>query len=174
MSHPCKRSRIRLARAIDACDISLLSRSEIEHGLPWAWRPETVAGAIANPNMNVIVTTAPAGASPAFDSSDESSMQLTGFALVYFGRTHAHVELLAVQRGWRRQGIGRELLDWQVESARTAGIRHLTLEVRKSNAAAQAFYRDCGFEARDTVGGYYNNREDALRMSRKLEVLHES
>ena len=174
MSHPCKRSRIRLARAIDACDISLLSRSEIEHGLPWSWRPATVATAISNPNMNVIVATTPSRAASDLYSTEESAMQLTGFALVYFGRTHAHVELLAVNRGWRHQRIGRELLNWQVESARTAGIRYLTLEVRKSNTAAQAFYSDCGFEARDTVGGYYNNREDALRMSRKLEVQHES
>lgn len=124
--------------------------------------------------MNVVVTTAQAGTSPHLVSSDESSTHLTGFALVFFGRTHAHIELLAVQRGWRRHGIGRELLDWQVASARTAGIRYLTLEVRKSNTKAQAFYRDCGFEARDIVTGYYNNREDALRMARKLEVQHES
>lgn len=161
---------IRLAKSGDACDIALLSRCEIEYGLPWAWTPEAVAGAISNTNMNVAVAVSDTG-----DNADaDSRYKLCGFALVYFGRTHAHINLLAVSNTCRRRGIGRELLDWQIKSARTAGIRYLTLEVRRTNKAAQDFYRDCGFETRDTVTRYYNNKEDALRMIRKLEVQHES
>ena len=176
MSQSCRRATIRLATPGDACDISLLSRSEIEYGLPWAWRPETVTRAIAQPTMNVAVATSDAhsyeNASGIY--SAEQSQRLVGFALVDFGRTHAHINLLAVEKSSRRRGIGRTLLDWQVASARTAGIRYLTLEVRKSNSAALAFYRDCGFEIRETVTRYYNNQEDALRLARKLEVEHES
>jgi len=170
---------IRLARCTDACDIALLSRSEIEYGLPWAWTPDAVARAISNPNMNVAIATAAtsqggssASSSPTHPQLD--SQELCGFALVYFGRTHAHINLLAVNSAWRRRGVGRKLLDWQINSARTAGIRYLTLEVRRTNRAAQNFYGDCGFEVRDTVSRYYNNKEDALRMIRKLEVQHES
>ncbi len=163
---------IRLANSRDTCDIALLSRCEIEYGLPWAWTPEAVARAIGDSNMNVAVAVSDQGLKPQTDS--ESQQALCGFALVYFGRTHAHINLLAVSKNIRRRGVGRELLDWQIKSARTAGIRYLTLEVRRTNRAAQDFYRDCGFELRDTVSRYYNNKEDALRMIRKLEVQHES
>jgi len=176
--HPNK-PVIRLARNSDACDIALLSRNEIEYGLPWAWRPGAVATAIANSNMNVAIATS-AAVSPLaaeikeLSLSPDAQQHLCGFAIVYFGRTHAHINLLAVDQSWRRRGVGRELLEWQVSSARTAGIRYLTLEVRNSNKAAQTFYQDCGFEVRETVRNYYNNREDALRLARKLEVQHES
>lgn len=176
MSQFCRKEIIRLARPGDACDIALLSRSEIEYGLPWAWRPETVTRAIAQSNMNVAVAISDAHSHNSASGiyGDKHSQHLVGFALVDFGRTHAHINLLAVQKSSRRRGIGRNLLDWQVASARTAGIRYLTLEVRKSNSAALAFYRDCGFELRETVTRYYNNQEDALRLARKLEVEHES
>ena len=150
-----------------------MSRSEIEYGLPWAWTPEAVARAIGNSNMNVAVATIPNSDVAALHDA-ENLHTLCGFALVYFGRTHAHINLLAVGKQFQRRGLGRKLLDWQVASARTAGIRYLTLEVRRTNSAAQDFYSDCGFETRDTVSRYYNNKEDALRMIRKLEVQHES
>ncbi len=151
---------VRLGRNSDACDIALLSRREIEYGLPWVWTPAHVARAINDQNVNVAVTRA----------GDE----LSGFAIVYFGRTHAHVNLLAVADAYRRRGIAKRLLEWQLCSARTAGIRYMTLEVRRNNIDAQSFYRECGFETREIVSRYYRNNEDALRMVRKLEVQHES
>lgn len=151
---------VRLADNSYACDIALLSRREVEYGLPWAWTPAAVARAISNDNINVVVTT--------------DKGRLTGFSIVYFGRTHAHINLLAVDPAYRRRGIARRLFEWQLESARTAGIRYMTLEVRNRNIGAQSFYQECGFETRDTVSRYYRNNEDALRMIRKLEVQHES
>lgn len=173
VNQPKVNPTIRLANSSDACDIALLSRSEIEYGLPWAWTPEAVARAISNNSMNVVVATTPANVS-SFAADTETQYDLCGFALVYFGRTHAHINLLAIKKANRRKGLGRKLLDWQITSARTAGIRYLTLEVRRTNSGAQNFYRECGFETRDTVSRYYNNEEDALRMVRKLEVQHES
>ncbi len=173
VNQPRVNPTIRLANSSDACDIALLSRCEIEYGLPWAWTPEAVARAISNSSMNVVVATTPAnGTSVVTDAG--SQQDLCGFALVYFGRTHAHINLLAIKKTYRRRGLGRKLLDWQIASARTAGIRYLTLEVRRTNSGAQNFYSECGFETRDTVSRYYNNKEDALRMIRKLEVQHES
>ena len=151
---------VRLADCTDACDIALLSRREVEYGLPWAWTPGAVARAIADQSVNVAVVS--------------HKGHLTGFAIVYFGRTHAHINLLAVDPAHRRKGIARRLFEWQLESARTAGIRYMTLEVRNKNLGAQHFYQECGFEIRDTVSRYYRNNEDALRMIRKLEVQHES
>jgi ribosomal protein S18 acetylase RimI-like enzyme len=46
---------------------------------------------------------------------------------------------------WRGRGIGRRLWDATLAFAREAGYRKLVLQVRGSNAGAQAFYRSLGF-----------------------------
>ena len=45
----------------------------------------------------------------------------------------------------RGQGVGRALLDWVAERARTLGCCKLTLEVLSNNHAALAAYRRAGF-----------------------------
>ncbi len=47
-----------------------------------------------------------------------------------------------------------------------AGASAVQLEVRASNAAAQAFYRRCGYQDVFTIPGYYANGEDAQMMMR--------
>ena len=48
---------------------------------------------------------------------------------------------------WRRQGLGRRLWSATTAFAADAGYRKLVIQVRASNAAAQAFYRGLGFQA---------------------------
>jgi ribosomal-protein-alanine N-acetyltransferase len=85
-----------------------------------------------------------------------------------FGEDRAHLVLLAVRPTHRRRGIGRRLLEWLVQSARTAGVRSLHLELRANNEAARAFYRAMGFSETILVPGYYRGRESALRMIRMV------
>jgi putative acetyltransferase len=53
---------------------------------------------------------------------------------------------LMVARGWRRQGIGRALLEAAVEWAQGAGVRKLELHVFPHNEAAIKLYEAFGFE----------------------------
>jgi RimJ/RimL family protein N-acetyltransferase len=53
---------------------------------------------------------------------------------------------LMVAAGWRRQGIGRALLEEAVEWARGAGVRKLELHVFPHNEAAIKLYESFGFE----------------------------
>jgi ribosomal protein S18 acetylase RimI-like enzyme len=46
---------------------------------------------------------------------------------------------------WRRRGLGRLLWSATTAFAAEAGYRKLVIQVRGSNAAAQAFYRGLGF-----------------------------
>ncbi len=62
-----------------------------------------------------------------------------------FYAIHAHLNLLAVQPGYQRQGIGRQLLEWLEASARTAGIFTVHLELRANNDGARAFYEKLGY-----------------------------
>lgn len=91
-----------------------------------------------------------------------------GFAIMRFGDIHAHLFLLAVQPEFRRQGIGRLLMQWLEKSCRTAGIRQIRLEVRASNLGARRFYRQLGYRFIGQVGGYYDGLEAAVILARSL------
>ena len=76
-----------------------------------------------------------------------------------------HITNLAVHPAFRRRGTGRSLIVRLEEIARERGVRHLTLEVRKSNLAAQNLYRDLGFVSVGIRRQYYlDNMEDAIIM----------
>jgi ribosomal-protein-alanine N-acetyltransferase len=69
----------------------------------------------------------------------------------------------------QRCGIARALLLELIATARVRGIRELGLEVRVSNAAAQALYRAHGFRLTGLRRGYYRSPdEDALLMGLTL------
>jgi [ribosomal protein S18]-alanine N-acetyltransferase len=89
---------------------------------------------------------------------------MVGFAIAGFGDEIAHLSLLAVRREWQRKGAGRALFQWLKESALTAGIATMRLELRSTNREARLFYRALGFEDAGLAPGYYRGREAALRM----------
>lgn len=79
----------------------------------------------------------------------------------------AELANLAVDPAWRRTGVGTRLLDDLLEVADAPPGATVYLEVRASNAAAQALYRSRGFEAAGRRKGYYAHpTEDALVMRR--------
>lgn len=75
----------------------------------------------------------------------------------------AHVLSVAVRPEHRGRGVGTAVVRWLVSAARTelrsAGV---TLEVRRSNTAARALYRRCGFTEAGVRPGYYRGGEDAV------------
>ena len=92
---------------------------------------------------------------------------LAGYLLAWRLESEMHLGNLAVAPGFQRRGIGRYLLEWLVAQADSGGQRHITLEVRASNFAAQELYRRYGFRAIALRRGYYQDTgEDALVMMR--------
>lgn len=76
-----------------------------------------------------------------------------------------HLMKIAVEPSGRRQGIGSRLLSAVLE--RIGDGIPVTLEVRPSNLAAIALYRNFGFVGRGRRPSYYpDNGEDALLMWR--------
>ncbi len=145
---------LRLARRADAERIALMSRELIETGLPWSWTPNRVVRSIRCRDTVTVVA--------------DHHQRVIGFAVMYFGLDDAHLHLLAVQREYRRSGLGRRLLAWLSESAVVAGIETIYLEVRVYNHAARCFYRRLGFRETAYLPGYYGGREPAMRMAREL------
>jgi ribosomal protein S18 acetylase RimI-like enzyme len=78
------------------------------------------------------------------------------------------LNLLAVAPEHRRQGLGRQLMDWLTATAMEAGVFRINLELRTHNEPARLFYEGLGFGQLGIVQGYYQGREAALRMSRRL------
>jgi ribosomal-protein-alanine N-acetyltransferase len=90
---------------------------------------------------------------------------VVGYAGLMFAVDEAHVTTIAVDPAWQRHKIGTRLLAHLARVAVARGARHMTLEVRVSNAGAQAMYRRFGFETEGVRKNYYADaNEDALVM----------
>lgn len=147
---------LELARLADAPIIAAMSSRLIEAGLTPSWPPERVARHIRNPDS--LVLTARHGG------------RLLGFAIMQYGDAAAHLNLLAVEAGSQRHGIGGALLGWLEQTALVAGTFLIQLELRASNATARAFYEVRGYRESGRVAGYYQRLEDAIQMERNLAV----
>jgi ribosomal-protein-alanine N-acetyltransferase len=90
--------------------------------------------------------------------------ELVGYAGMMFAVGDAHVTNIASSTAHRREGIGTRLLAELAWEAIERGCTALTLEVRTSNTAAQALYRNFGFAPVGVRQKYYENVEDAIVM----------
>lgn len=90
--------------------------------------------------------------------------ELVGYAGMLYALDEAHVTNVAVDPARHRHGIGRRLLADLAWAAREHGSKHLSLEVRVSNIAAQELYRQFGFAPAGLRPRYYENTEDAIVM----------
>ena len=78
---------------------------------------------------------------------------------------------VAVLPEYRRQGVGSMLITEMIKTAETLELLLLTLEVRKSNLAAQALYGKYGFEIIGERKRYYSdNNEDAYIMTKTFNT----
>lgn len=94
---------------------------------------------------------------------------IVGYVLFWFVSEEVDIHNIAVHPDFRRQGIGRLLLEQVVAAARRQERLRVTLDVRFSNASAQSLYRRFGFVARGLRKAYYSdNGEDALVMALEL------
>jgi ribosomal-protein-alanine N-acetyltransferase len=144
---------INLAKQSDCLEIADMSRTLIEHGLRWRWKPSRILRLICHPDCVVIVA--------------QDVSRIAGFAAMEFHELHSHLSLLAVRPDERRQGIGREMLSWLETSAGVAGLDYISLQVRSSNASAIAFYEGASYEVDRLQKGYYGV-EDAYHMTHEL------
>ncbi|HSW11091.1 MAG TPA: ribosomal protein S18-alanine N-acetyltransferase [Bacillota bacterium] len=91
--------------------------------------------------------------------------EIIGYGGMWVVLDEAHVTNLAVTPARQRQGCGRRLLSALIELAAALGADRLTLEVRRSNRAAQMLYLQHGFVACGARRNYYaDTQEDAVVM----------
>lgn len=91
---------------------------------------------------------------------------ILGYVSVWTMGSDAHIVGIAVREKHRGWGIGELLLIGAVEAGLRQGLEAVTLEVRVSNAVAQALYVKYGFREVGLRKRYYrDNNEDALIMT---------
>jgi [ribosomal protein S18]-alanine N-acetyltransferase len=145
---------LQLAARSDAQTIAAMSRDLIEDGLGWEYRPERICALIADRDTVSLVA--------------RDGGRIIGFAIMSFGADYAHLVLMAVRPVGQRRGIARRMTQWLIESAATAGVASIHLELRAQNKDAYAFYRALGFTETLRLPGYYRARETAIRMIQVL------
>lgn len=91
---------------------------------------------------------------------------IVGYVGVWLMVDQAHIVAIAVREAYRRRGLGETLLAGAIEVALENHQESVTLEVRRSNLAAQALYEKYRFLKVGVRRRYYSdNHEDAIIMS---------
>lgn len=91
--------------------------------------------------------------------------EVVGYGGMWQVCDEGHITNIAVHPEYRQAGVGSALLESLISHARNLGIKRMTLEVRKSNLAAQGLYRKFMFKDGGFRKAYYaDNNEDALIM----------
>ncbi len=99
--------------------------------------------------------------------------EIAGYGVLSNGAGEAHILNLCVDQPYRREGLGRYLLQRLIDLARWHQVESVFLEVRPSNHAAHQLYESFGFERVGRRPNYYPadvGREDALVMALKLRA----
>ena len=152
-----------LAGPSDIPAMAKMSRDEVERGLVWRYRPERILALLRTPDTT--------GVCVRFQKRDGHRV-LLGFGIMRLGSEDAHIILLAVDRLFRRRGVGSNIMEWLEKTAQVAGMRRILLEVRQNNGEAKRFYERFGFVQQRRLIGYYATQsgttEDGLGFVKSL------
>ena len=116
------------------------------------WSEASFAGLLSGPRVRLTV-------------ADDGSV-VVGYSVLMLALPDADLANLAVAPSARGRGVGRQLLTGVVATARGAGIEHVYLEVRQSNARAIALYESAGFRAFSVRRRYYTDPVEDARVLR--------
>jgi ribosomal-protein-alanine N-acetyltransferase len=99
-------------------------------------------------------------------------LRLAGYAFARVIAGEAEILNVAVLPSYRRQGVGRQLLDSILAAVTAGGAVEVFLEVRESNQAARFLYETRGFRAVGVRTDYYRKpRENAVIMRSDLSIV---
>lgn len=141
---------IREARLEDLDDLERLERD----CFPEPWSRRLIESELAAPNRVDLVW-----------SEDD---RVAGYVLAMQIVDEIHVNKICTLAEVRRKGVARELMRVLSAVALERGCKLISLEVRRSNTTARAFYESLGFHVEYERRNYYPSGEDALVMSRPI------
>ena len=84
------------------------------------------------------------------------------------GRFETRILMFAVDKRFRRKGVGHELMNRFTSLSQARGAKRISLEVRRSNLEAIRFYEKFGFQNTGVLLMYYSDMEDGLKMAKNI------
>jgi ribosomal-protein-alanine N-acetyltransferase len=93
---------------------------------------------------------------------------IVGYMFAMWIFDELHINKIAVTADERRKGIALALMDRCFDFAREHAVEMISLEVRESNHAAQAFYQRLDFHSVYVRPRYYPDNEAAVVMTRQV------
>ena len=95
----------------------------------------------------------------------EQGEKVIGFMIYELHKNKLHILNFAVHPGFRRLGVGAQMVAKLISKLSSHRRTRITLEVRETNLAAQLFFRSQGFRATRVLRAYYEDSgEDAFLM----------
>lgn len=116
------------------------------------WTAVSLVGELAGAQSRVVEMTPAQGGRTA------------GYACWWLVGGRAELQRICVRPRARGGGLGRELLSYVLEQARTDGLNGVSLEVRASNEPAHRLYASLGFVESGRRRAYYPGGDDAILM----------
>lgn len=99
-------------------------------------------------------------------AKEKESGELVGYYALQYVLDEAEIAIIAVAAKFRRQGVGRELIEEIKKFCINKEIKTLHLEVRSENEAALHLYRAMGFQEVGRRRDYYEKPiDDAILFS---------
>ncbi len=120
------------------------------------WNISTLQSELNNKNSNYFV-------------AKNESLEIIGFAGVWFGFEEAHITNIVTKKSFRHLGIATKLLNCIINYCKEfENIYTLTLEVKESNTVAISLYEKFDFKKVGLRKNYYNNIENAIIMTKDI------
>ena len=93
---------------------------------------------------------------------------ILGFAGIWKAVDDVHITDIVVKKSNRQTGIGSKLLEKLIQTAKSQNFNSITLEVNEHNQPAINLYLKYGFKNVGFRKKYYNNKDNAIIMTKDL------
>ena len=142
--------------AISAADINAVAAME-QRCFPTPWSPASCAAELCvTGGGGYVAAGGPEGT-------------IAGYLFYRIMTDEMHIMKVATDPPWRHRRIASKLLRKALALAGRRRLRQVCLEVRASNIPAIQLYEKHGFELSGIRPAYYDNREDAVLMTKNIE-----
>ena len=91
--------------------------------------------------------------------------------IVGFAGIHRQMFNRMLKKDFRNNGIGSLLLDYLISYSKSINLKTITLEVNEINIPAIKLYEKFDFEKLGIRKKYYNGKNDAIIMSKKIKLI---
>ena len=128
-----------------------------EYSNPTPWRIQTFQKVLENRTLSFVI---------------KANNKIIGFCIASAVHDECHLQNICVDKEFKRQGLGKSMLETLTARCEVANLKQVILEVRASNSAAQNFYKQSGFSEIGRRKDYYkldDGRENAVLMCLSLE-----